>query len=71
LKSAFLDIGKGIMKTDDPVDITRNGSRVTSDTMTVQDNGKVVVFEKRVRVNIDPATMKAAENSDGAANAVH
>jgi hypothetical protein len=28
------------------------------------------VFERRVRVNIDPATMKAAENTDGAANAV-
>jgi lipopolysaccharide export system protein LptC len=70
LKSAFLDIGKGTMKTDDPVDITRSGSHVSSDTMTVQDNGKVLVFEKRVRVNIDPATMKAAENTDGAANAV-
>lgn len=70
LKSAFLDIGKGTMKTDDPVDITRDGSRVTSDTMTVQDHGKVLVFEKRVRVNIDPATMKAAENTNGAANAV-
>lgn len=70
LKSAFLDMGKGTMKTDDPVDITRNGSRVTSDTMTVQDHGKVFVFEKRVRVNIDPATTKAAENTDGAADAV-
>jgi lipopolysaccharide export system protein LptC len=70
LKSAFLDLGKGIMKTDDPVDITRNGSRINSDTMIVQDRGKVLVFEKRVRVNIDPATMKAAENTDGAANAV-
>jgi lipopolysaccharide export system protein LptC len=70
LKSAFLDMGKGTMKTDDPVDITRNGSRINSDTMIVQDRGKVLVFEKRVRVNIDPATMKAAENTDGAANAV-
>jgi lipopolysaccharide export system protein LptC len=70
LKSAFLDMAKGTMKTDDPVDITRNGSRITSDSMAVQDNGKVLVFEKRVRVNIDPATMKAAEDTNGAANAV-
>jgi len=70
LKSAFLDMGKGTMRTDDPVDITRSGSHVTSDTMTVENNGKVLVFEKRVRVNIDPATTKAAENTDGASNAV-
>lgn len=71
LKSAFLDIGKGTMKTEDPVDIIRNGSRITSDTMSVEDNGKVLVFEKRVKVNIDPATMKAAQDTNGAANAVH
>lgn len=70
LKSAFLDMGKGSMNTDDPVDITRNGSRITSDTMSVQDNGKVLVFEKRVRVNIDPAAMKAANSTNGAQNAV-
>jgi lipopolysaccharide export system protein LptC len=70
LKSAFLDMGKGLMKTDDPVDIARDGSRITSDAMSVEDNGKVLVFEKRVRVNIDPATMRAAEDTNGAANAV-
>lgn len=70
LKSAFLDMDKGSMSTDDPVDITRNGSRITSDTMSVQDNGKVLVFEKRVRVNIDPAAMKAANSTNGAPNAV-
>jgi lipopolysaccharide export system protein LptC len=69
LKSAFLDMANGSMKTDDPVDIVRNGSRITSETMAVEDNGKVLVFEKRVRVNIDPATMKAANNTSGAANA--
>jgi lipopolysaccharide export system protein LptC len=70
LKSAFLDMGKGLTKTDDPVDITRSGSRITSDAMSVEDNGKVLVFERRVRVSIDPATMKAAEDTNGAANAV-
>jgi lipopolysaccharide export system protein LptC len=69
LKSAFLDIGKGSMKTDDPIDITRDGSHIAADTMSVLDNGKTLVFEKRVRVNIDPAVMKAANNTNGAANA--
>lgn len=64
-KSAFLDIEKGTMKTTQPVDITRPGSRITADGMTVKDNGKVVIFEKRVRLNIDSATQKAAQEKSG------
>ncbi|TGV63092.1 LPS export ABC transporter periplasmic protein LptC, partial [Mesorhizobium sp. M2D.F.Ca.ET.160.01.1.1] len=64
-KSVFLDMGKGTMKTDDPVDVSRGGSRITADSMSVQDNGKVLVFENRVRVNIDPASLKAAEAKSG------
>lgn len=69
LKSAFLDMGKGTMKTDKPVDIVRTGSHIVSDAMRVEDNGKLLVFEKRVRVNIDPAALKAAGNTKGAADA--
>ena len=68
-KSVFLDMGKGTMKTDDPVDVSRGGSRITADSMSVQDNGKVLVFENRVRVNIDPASLKAAEAKSGESNA--
>ncbi|RUU23709.1 LPS export ABC transporter periplasmic protein LptC [Mesorhizobium sp. M6A.T.Ca.TU.002.02.2.1] len=69
-KSVFLDMGKGTMKTSDPVDVSRGGSRITADSMSIQDNGKIVVFENRVRVNIDPASLKAAEAMSGASNAV-
>lgn len=65
LKSAFLDMGKGTMTTDQPVDISREGSRITADTMSVRENGKILVFEKRVRLNIDPAAMKADQQQDG------
>ena len=68
-KSVFLDMGKGSMKTDDPVDVSRGGSRITADSMAVQDNGKVLVFESRVRVNIDSASLKAAEVESGESNA--
>jgi lipopolysaccharide export system protein LptC len=37
--------------------------------MAVEENGKVVVFENRVSVHIDPATMKAAEAKSGESNA--
>jgi len=69
LKSVFLDMGKGTMKTDEPVDVSRGGSRITADSMAVQDNGKVLVFENKVRVNIDPASLKAAEQRSGESNA--
>lgn len=65
LKSAFLDMGKGTMTTDQPVDITREGSRITADTMSVTENGKVLIFENRVRVNIDPAANKADKEKSG------
>jgi len=68
-KSVFLDMGKGSMKTGDAVDVSRNGSRITAGSMSVEENGKVVVFENKVSVNIDPATMKAAEAKSGESNA--
>jgi lipopolysaccharide export system protein LptC len=65
LKSAFLDMGKGTMKTTQPVDISRPGSRITADEMTVEENGKVLVFEKRVRLNLDPGHAKAEQEKSG------
>lgn len=54
LKSAFINIEAGEMSTAEPVDILQDGSRVTADTFKVLDKGKVFVFEKRVRVMIEP-----------------
>jgi lipopolysaccharide export system protein LptC len=68
-KSIFLDMGKGSMKTSNPVDVSRGGSRITADSMSVDDNGRLVVFENRVRVNIDPAALKAAGVNGGEQNA--
>lgn len=68
LQSVFLDMGKGTMKTGDPVDIMRQGSHIRSDTMLASDGGKTLVFEKRVRVDIDPAASKA-KDKNGETNA--
>ncbi|MGX5805425.1 LPS export ABC transporter periplasmic protein LptC [Bradyrhizobium sp. Arg314] len=68
-KSIFLDMGKGSMKTSNPVDVSRGGSRITADSMSVEDNGRLVVFESRVRVNIDPTALKAAGVNSGEQNA--
>lgn len=69
LKSAFLDINNGSLKSSSPVDIQSHGSRITADSMAVLDSGKRVIFETRVRVHIDLAQMKAAQAARGEANA--
>ncbi|WP_442579930.1 LPS export ABC transporter periplasmic protein LptC [Mesorhizobium sp. ASY16-5R] len=52
LASALLDMGAGRMSSDQPVEIHYKGGSISSDTMSVEDRGKVVVFDKRVRVHI-------------------
>jgi len=69
LKSAFLDINGGTLKSATPVDIESHGSRITAESMSVFDNGKRVVFETKVRVHIDPDRMKSAQAERGSANA--
>nr|WP_019172805.1 LPS export ABC transporter periplasmic protein LptC [Pseudaminobacter salicylatoxidans] len=70
LKSAFLDMASGGMKTNDPIDIETKGARITSDSMTILENGKVLVFENRVRMNIDPTRLKSGEDVSGGQDGV-
>lgn len=67
LKTARIDIGSGAISTDDPVDISREGTHIVADSMSVTDNGKVYVFENRVRVAIATASqggLKATGRAD-------
>jgi len=61
LRSAHIDIGAGEMHTPDPVDIRQDGSRITADSLSVQERGKVFVFENRVRMQIDPKNVRTAD----------
>lgn len=63
---AFYDIGKGELKTSEPVDIKLNGTQIAADGMTVLENGKVLIFENRVRMEIAPGQLKGNEESGGA-----
>jgi lipopolysaccharide export system protein LptC len=56
LQSALLDIPGGRMSTGDPVEITYEGASINADSMAVEENGAKVIFEKRVRVYIQPRT---------------
>lgn len=68
LKTAFVDIGAGDMRSDDPVDITRDGSTIAAQSMAVTDGGRFV-FEDRVRMNINPQQQKAEQQASGGFNA--
>lgn len=61
LKSAQVDLKAGNLKTQDPVDIDLNGSHIAADSLTVTDQGKVLVFEKRVRVTISGGQLRSGE----------
>ena len=52
LASALLDISSGRMSTDRPVEVHYKGGSIMSGGMSVEDRGKVVVFDKRVKVHI-------------------
>jgi lipopolysaccharide export system protein LptC len=71
LKSAFIDIGKGGLKTTDAVDIALSGTKIVADSMTILENGKVLVFDKRVRVQITPDRINAGQQANGESNAAN
>ena len=57
LQSANINMATGSLITDDPVDITRQGTHIVAQSMEIQDNGKVLVFQTRVKVKIIPNAM--------------
>lgn len=62
-ESAFVDIANGNFETDRPVDITMNGTRIKAQSMRVTDRGKVMVFENKVSLNIDPASANSTSGT--------
>lgn len=60
LKSAFVEMKSGTMKTADPVDITMNTSHITADSMKIEDRGRVLVFNQNVKLIMMPQGKKTA-----------
>lgn len=65
MASAFVDIAKGNLETSEPVDILLKGTRVQADSMKVYEKGKVLVFENRVRMNIDASRLQQIRSANG------
>lgn len=70
INSAFIDMINSTLKTDDPVDITVNGTRLTAESMSVLEKGKLFVFDKSVRLTIDPARFNEVRSATEAAEGV-
>ena len=69
LRSATVDIGLGVMSTAEPVEINMEGSRLSADSMRVSERGGVLVFENRVRMQVDLQRLERAQTSGGTSNA--
>jgi lipopolysaccharide export system protein LptC len=61
LQSAYLEIGPGNLRTKDPVDIKMNGAQIVADAMSVLENGKVLIFERGVKMNLAPGRLKGRQ----------
>lgn len=63
-RSARIDIASGSLDTRDPVDISLDGAHITADSMSVRDKGAVLVFENRVRMQIDGGRLRGAASGE-------
>jgi lipopolysaccharide export system protein LptC len=63
MEDAAIDIDKGDLVTDRPVTVDTGRTKVSSDSMQVLENGKKIIFERNVRMTIQPE--EAATAADG------
>lgn len=64
LESAVIDVNQGDLTTDQPVKIDLDKSRITADSMMVTDGGSLIVFEKRVKVQIESERIRTVSAGD-------
>jgi lipopolysaccharide export system protein LptC len=54
MQDADVDMNAGLLKTANPVSMTTEQAQISSDRLTVENNGKKIVFENRVKMTIYP-----------------
>ena len=60
-QSAHLDVNGGTMSTDEPVSIRSHSASIVAQSLRMTDKGRVIVFEGKVVVDIDPAAIRNKE----------
>lgn len=71
LQSAAVNFEKGSLSTADPVRITMPGAVIEADRLEIEDNGRRMLFESRVRLVVEPSQFKPADSpgpADGGAD---
>ena len=63
LQDADVDMGLGTLVTQNPVSITTEQAIISSEKMSVANNGEVVVFENRVRMTIYPDKIEQTKSN--------
>lgn len=66
MRSAFVDIGSGRITGDENVSVRYEGTKVDAETVEISEDGAVMVFERRVRVEIDGGQLRKVAGDDGA-----
>lgn len=65
LKSADIDLAGGGLTTTEPVSIQSPEASVVAQSMQMQDKGRVIIFQDKVRMTINPSALRP---KDGATN---
>lgn len=63
LAGADVDLEAGSLKTDKPVDILMRGSHITAESMSIADRGRTIVFERRVRLTLEPGAVRTSDQT--------
>lgn len=56
LEEAHIDFDKGLLTTERPIAMESARASIAADKLTVEENGRRVIFENRVRMTIHPET---------------
>lgn len=64
LKDADVDIKNGTLQTDSPIVATSKQADITSSSLFVEDNGKRMIFEGKVRMVLRPKEFRKADGNE-------
>lgn len=69
MRTALVDLDKGTIQATDSVDVKRQEGAITAENAEYSRDGKVLTFENKVRMTLDPRPKKdTASNGEGNAN---
>ena len=65
LNSAHIDIETGILTSDQEVIIDTGKARLVAQSMSMEDRGAIITFDKGVQMTINPGAVKSASETQG------